>query len=227
MNKLKPIGELWRGAARLPRVILGNALAGFESLIQSYAALWPQTRVSHPLSKLLRPAFEHRRIKAIIGANLVGAMVLVGSVSTPLGAEETFPEAETAVLTETPVLTTTERFSLPLSTIDLSQRFSSVHPGIDLRAPLGTAVTPVAPGVVSEANRGRFGYGNYVLVDHEDGFVSLYAHLAQINVSPQERVEQTTVIGGVGKTGWATGSHLHLELYQNGQPLNPLTVLPR
>ena len=67
--------------------------------------------------------------------------------------------------------------------------------------------------------------GNYIMVDHGSGFSSLYAHLSRIKVKTGQEVDKNTVIGLVGSTGLSTGSHLHLEVYDHGEPFNPLTIL--
>ena len=64
-----------------------------------------------------------------------------------------------------------------------------------------------------------------MLINHGSGFKSLYAHLGKIVVLPGDEVDKNTVIGTVGSTGWSTGSHLHLEVYENDRTFNPLTIL--
>lgn len=63
--------------------------------------------------------------------------------------------------------------------------------------------------------------------EHADGLASLYAHLSEINVKEGDRVDTRTVIGKMGRTGNATGDHLHLEVYKNGRPVNPISILPK
>jgi murein DD-endopeptidase MepM/ murein hydrolase activator NlpD len=68
------------------------------------------------------------------------------------------------------------------------------------------------------------GHGNMVKLDHGGGFGTGYAHMSRIAVSSGTRVRAGQVIGYVGSTGLSTGPHLHYELYQNGQRVNPLSV---
>ena len=70
------------------------------------------------------------------------------------------------------------------------------------------------------------GYGNHVIVDHGNGFVTLYAHLNSIYVSAGESVTRGQQIGSLGNTGNSTGPHLHLEIRYQGVPRNPLSYLP-
>ena len=105
--------------------------------------------------------------------------------------------------------------------------FSAWHRGLDISPPYGTAVIATDSGVVTSAQYVRYGYGFHVMVDHGNGYGSMYAHLSEILVSPGQRVGRGELIGRVGTTGYATGPHLHFEVYQGGVPVNPLNVLPR
>jgi len=94
------------------------------------------------------------------------------------------------------------------------------HQGIDLAAPAGTPVTATADGRVGFA--GQSGdYGRMVVIDHGNGWQTVYAHLKRIQVAKGERVRAGAVIGTVGKSGNATGTHLHYEVRRNGQPVDP------
>lgn len=66
------------------------------------------------------------------------------------------------------------------------------------------------------------GYGIYLKIDHGDGFETLYAHCSQLKVSKGQYVTQGQVVALVGETGYATGPHLHFEVYKNGERVNPL-----
>jgi murein DD-endopeptidase MepM/ murein hydrolase activator NlpD len=70
------------------------------------------------------------------------------------------------------------------------------------------------------------GYGNYIVIDHGNGFQTLYAHLSRIFVNVGDSVAQGTVIGLVGNTGNSTGPHLHFEIRQTGILRNPFGYLP-
>lgn len=90
------------------------------------------------------------------------------------------------------------------------------HNGVDFRASVGTPVKAALIGTVQEINQGAVKncqYGKWVLVKHDNGLTSLYAHLSSIAVSKGQRVSTGEVVGYAGNTGYATGPHLHLTLY--------------
>ncbi|WP_084680328.1 M23 family metallopeptidase [Leptospira fainei] len=98
------------------------------------------------------------------------------------------------------------------------------HTGIDLAGPQGAPILASAEGTISFAGVNG-GYGNTVIVDHGNGYKTMYAHCAKITVEQGTKVRAGTVIGGVGRTGSATGSHLHFEVFLNGTRINPEIAL--
>jgi len=98
------------------------------------------------------------------------------------------------------------------------------HAGLDLAAPAGDSITAAAAGVVKRAGR-RGGYGQAVEIDHGGGVTTLYAHASALLVRPGDHVEAGEQIGRVGRTGHATGSHLHFELRQDGRAIDPRPAL--
>ncbi len=101
------------------------------------------------------------------------------------------------------------------------------HNGVDYAAPSGTPVSCVADGVVT-ISRWVGGYGRLVEVKHKGGLSSRYGHLRGYGpgVKQGRRVRQSQTIGYVGSTGMSTGPHLHFEIRKNGNPVNPLKVIP-
>jgi len=99
------------------------------------------------------------------------------------------------------------------------------HKGVDYAAPIGTHVKATADGTVEFAGREN-GYGNVIMLKHQGGFSTRYAHLSSFaaGLHKGERVHQGDVIGHVGQTGWATGPHLHYEFRVHDEVRNPLTV---
>ena len=100
------------------------------------------------------------------------------------------------------------------------------HKGTDYAAPAGTPVRATSHGSVSWAAR-KGSFGNLVVVKHEGGFETKYAHLSRYAVRKGEKVRQGEVIGYVGATGGATGPHLHYEFLMNDVHQNPRTILDR
>jgi lipoprotein NlpD len=99
------------------------------------------------------------------------------------------------------------------------------HDGIDISAPEGTPVVAAAAGTVLYAGE-QAGYGQIVILQHEGGLVTLYAHNSRLLVAEGERVRQGQPIARVGQTGRTTGPHLHFEVREGTRPKNPLLFLP-
>lgn len=101
------------------------------------------------------------------------------------------------------------------------------HKGIDIAAPKGTNVFAAHDGIVIYAGRKFRGFGKFIILESDDGrWGSFYSHLLKIRVKQGRRVKQGQVIGNVGRTGRATGYHLHFEIRRDKEPINPLEVLP-
>jgi murein DD-endopeptidase MepM/ murein hydrolase activator NlpD len=96
--------------------------------------------------------------------------------------------------------------------------------GIDLTAPKGTKVRATADGRVTFAGRSG-AFGRLVIIRHENDYETRYAHLKSIAVSKGKKVKRGAVIGTVGKSGNATGFHLHYEVRLQGTPVNPRSYL--
>jgi murein DD-endopeptidase MepM/ murein hydrolase activator NlpD len=177
------------------------------------------------ISRLFRPIFEHKSIKKFFGTNLA-LMIFVASFS-PLSISNKITDHEEVNVTTVPLILTTEKsVQNPLVNIKISQGYTFYHPAIDLDGITGEPIYPISKGKVKEVNYQRFGYGNSVLIDHDNEVTSFYAHLSRIEVEKDQEVTKETIIGKVGSTGFSTGDHLHLEIHYSGHPINPLTVLP-
>jgi murein DD-endopeptidase MepM/ murein hydrolase activator NlpD len=98
------------------------------------------------------------------------------------------------------------------------------HTGIDLSTDKGQPVVATAAGTIESASYNG-AYGNMVVIDHGFGLKTRYAHLSGFAVQPGDTVERSAVIGYVGSTGRATGTHLHYEVLVNGQLVNPIQFL--
>jgi murein DD-endopeptidase MepM/ murein hydrolase activator NlpD len=102
------------------------------------------------------------------------------------------------------------------------------HNAIDIGGKSGDAIVAADNGIIVYAGWSNVGYGNLVIIDHGNGFTSLYAHLLEgsIMVECGQSIWQTNVIGGMGSTGNSSGTHLHFEIRYNGNPVNPTDYLP-
>ena len=97
----------------------------------------------------------------------------------------------------------------------VSRWMSSYHKGADICAPYGTPIYAADSGVVVTAGY-HYSYGNYVIIDHGNGWRTLYGHMSALGCSVGQAVQRGQVIGYVGSTGNSTGNHCHFEMYQNG-----------
>ena len=99
------------------------------------------------------------------------------------------------------------------------------HKGLDIAAPLGTAIKAACAGTVifsgNGAGNGYSGYGNVVVVRCTDSLVILYGHCSEVNCRTGEQVAQGQIIAKVGSTGISTGNHLHFEMRYNGSAIDP------
>ena len=109
----------------------------------------------------------------------------------------------------------------------LSQDYSPGHRALDIAAPLGTLVTASDRGVVIRAGWNDQGYGNFVVIDHNIDYVTLYAHLSEIFVAEGQVVAPGQPLGRIGSTGNSTGPHLHFEIRDFGRLTDPIPLLVR
>ncbi len=193
-------------------------------------ALTTQSEEGSGLGIFLRALLRKRKFsfRQVVGVNLAGlafftAVVVPQSqsmVSDLVVSQQT--QRNVIVVDDSPSL-----FQWPLRTFGISQEFSVVHPGMDLTDPIGTTIYPIGDGVVTWIKYLSYGYGYHVLITNDDGVQSLYAHMSKIFVHEGQSVAKTTALGEVGVTGWTTGPHVHLEVYEQGSATNPLEVLPQ
>lgn len=107
---------------------------------------------------------------------------------------------------------------------------SSNHDGIDIGGTGGNlngqAADSIGGGKVTEVGYDENGYGNYVVVDHGNGYTSLYGHLQKATVKQGDTVSAGQQVGVIGSTGSSSAPHLHLRVHKNGQSIDPRTVIP-
>ena len=159
-------------------------------------------------------------------------LVLPGAIGyTPPAAEEPSYEEPLPAAVPEP-----EPVYQPVSSVgyiwpyysSLSTYFSGYHPGIDIDGfgNYGAAIVAAASGTVVLAAYDDYGYGYHVIIAHDDGSQTLYAHLSDIWVGQGQYVGQGEAIGALGSTGYSTGPHLMFNLYIGGYPVDPLAYLP-
>ncbi len=100
----------------------------------------------------------------------------------------------------------------------------SWHGGLDMACPSGTRIYAAMPGRVAETGYNNT-YGNYVIINHLNGYKTLYGHMSVIISSKGQWVDTNSVIGRVGSTGASTGPHLHFTVFKRGKMVNPLNLL--
>ncbi|MBR5933893.1 MAG: M23 family metallopeptidase [Treponema sp.] len=98
------------------------------------------------------------------------------------------------------------------------------HPGIDMATSSGTPIFAALSGKVVACGWSNI-YGNYVIIDHQNGYQTLYGHMSKKLCTLNQEVNTSTRIGLVGSTGYSTGPHLHFTVYKNGKVVDPLTLI--
>ena len=104
-------------------------------------------------------------------------------------------------------------------------KVTRMHNGIDMACPAGTPIYATRAGTVTRTAYQASGAGNYVSINHLDGFSSIYMHMTHYVVSQGQTVSQGQLIGYVGNTGISTGDHLHFGISYAGTYVNPLAYI--
>ena len=121
------------------------------------------------------------------------------------------------------------RFEWPVDQARMTRGFLTTgrgHWGLDLANKRGTPILAAESGVVIYAGKGFRGYGKLVVIEHNNEWATFYAHLHRIDVKEGQRVKVGQKLGAMGRTGRASGVHLHFEVRHKRQPVNPLAHLP-
>ena len=168
-------------------------------------------------------------VDAIMNANgKVDEDILIGEKIFVPGGKKPKVERQFARAEEPVSRGSNERFSSPaygeLSS-SFGYRWGRLHAGIDIANDTGTVVRAARSGRVSYAGW-YSGYGYTVIIEHDQGYVTLYGHLNEYLVQDTQYVKGGQAIGYMGNTGNSTGPHLHFEVRKNGTPIKPYNVLP-
>lgn len=195
-----------------------------EALIPTIKTLKRKYRVGSYAARFFRHIFEHKNIKKVLATNFAVLAITTSFIPQSSGVlaqnetDEIIVQAQTTLVTE-------KGIQYPTDPVRITQKYSFFHPGLDFDGLTGDPVKPIKPGKVSAVSYSKFAYGNSVLIEHTNQVSSLYAHLSKIEVEPGNEVTMDTELGKMGATGHAFGDHLHLEVYDHGHAINPLTVL--
>ncbi len=197
-----------------------------EPLIPTKKVLNLKYRVGGLTRKFFRHIFEHKTTKRLLGANIAFVLIASTFVPTSTFGSDTSNEVTSISNTDMPIHTNIS-IQEPVVEVHLTQGFRFFHPGLDIDGNTGDPIRPIKNGKVEFVEYSKFGYGKHVIINHGNGLKSLYAHLSKINVQEGDSITTDTILGEMGSTGHSTGDHLHLEVRENGFPINPLSVLPR
>lgn len=154
--------------------------------------------------------------------------------------QETLEAAEFDVQTKIDEVNTQSAESLMTNTVGLSwpvrkgritQHYDSTkrkpHLGVDISAPKGSAILAAHDGQVIYVGNRFKGYGKMLIIEYGDRWATLYSHLSKISVREGQTIKRGQAIGLIGRTGNATGIHLHFEIRYFRQPIDPLRFLPQ
>ncbi len=171
-------------------------------------------------------AYESNNLSDANAPLIIGTDIVVPGGTKPYITRQVVGMGVTAVPVPSSVSGATGNFGWP-SSGSISQNYWGGHPALDIASRTGAAVKAADGGFVTVAGGGwNGGYGNHVIIDHGNGFVTTYAHLNTIFVKAGESVGAGQQIGTVGNTGNSTGPHLHFEIRYQGYPRNPYNYLP-
>jgi len=166
------------------------------------------------------------QITYIDGAESERVILSSQLVSAPVDEELGVGIYEAAPASTSTVLAGSGQFAWPLDGGRVSDTFGGArgHGGIDLAAPAGTNIYAADDGVITFAGW-HSSYGNYLIIDHENGYQTLYAHCTTLLAGVEQEVSRGQLIALVGTTGHSTGNHLHFEVRFNGTRLDPALYL--
>jgi murein DD-endopeptidase MepM/ murein hydrolase activator NlpD len=204
--------SLARAMEKLPALVKARAMGGGTAVEYSSKSQQPYVKA---LSALAAPEDTFGLLRT-----------LLEGLESRLLAVRGFVERRNALAAATPALWPAQGWLT--STMGFRQDpltgGEDFHAGLDIAAEKGQPVYATAEGTVKELGYHN-SYGNLIILDHGFGLETRYGHLSQFDVHQGDKVKRGDVIGRVGATGRATGSHLHYEVLANGKLLNPLRLL--
>ena len=208
-------GPVVRTAARVP---------GMEREIARLTA--ENRQVTQLAAQLARVEQRYEQVRAMLGGNIVPprpAGMGTLSVTYPMTAKE---PGEPRRYERGPSIPT----HWPLNEAGVVTRGQvggagdDPHPGLDVAVPMGTPIRAAGGGTIAEAGDDPE-YGRYILVNHPDGYQSMYGHASRLLVVPGQFVPAGEVIGLSGSTGRSTAPHLHFEIRRDGRAIDPRSIV--
>lgn len=188
-------------------------------------------RIAELVAALDSAERRYERIRAMLGADLVPDPVSVGStlpVAPPVSAriigEARGYESGASVPSHWPLDEAGYVTRGQAEAGGAGNTGGEAHPGLDIAIPIGRPVRAAGGGTVLEAGE-QAEYGTYVLVQHPEGYQTLYGHLSRLTVRPGRPVEAGDVLGLSGNTGRSSAPHLHFEVRRSGVAIDPRTIL--
>ncbi len=202
-TSMAPLERMFRAAGLRPEDLLRSIRSGYQNRT---AALQP---ISISTSGTLGPDSDVARANSVLQALDEINMYRIAAQRTPFAM---------------PVRAGVRHTSSFGTRRDPRTGRARMHNGVDWAGPRGTPIHATAGGTVTHAGR-QSGYGNLVIIQHDFGLETYYAHLHTIGVSAGQRVSRGDRIGGMGTTGRSTGVHLHYEIRASGRPINPMNYI--
>lgn len=207
-------GSWWYLAARASRV------ADLEAQVDSLTA--DQARLAALAQQIEVIEQQYGRIRDLFGAHTPDVPSDVWLPPPAAGRRPSTPRttASAGLPTSWPL---TERGFVTQGLLD-GEGGASDHPGVDIAVPTDSYVRAAGAGTVVDVGEDTV-YGRFVVLDHGDGYTTLYGHAALSLVTRGQRVRQNEVIALSGSTGRSTAPHLHFEVLLNGEAVDPLTLV--
>ncbi len=200
-----------------------TALPGEDASIKSsraalQAELLEETNLK-PTDDYLPPIYAQRKFNHMLRQQSPLLLSLKHSINDGLGVYNSMPLGRAVIMQG--YVQDTSQYGRRLNAI--TGVGWEMHTGMDTSAPWGTPVYATAAGTVHRVTYSKTGYGNVVVLRHDNGYYTLYAHLSAIHVSKGRKVKRGRHIGNVGRSGRSTGSHLHYEVrLNNSTKVDPL-----
>ncbi|SEF43971.1 M23 family metallopeptidase [Jhaorihella thermophila] len=202
MISVKPLEKMFRAAGMPPEQILEQVRRGYSGMGGPLTPITFSTRGEEPTADELR---ANRILNRLDQLNLYRIAAEKAPFAMPVRAPVRY----------------TSPFGYRRDPMTGGRRF---HKGGDFAGPVGTPIYATADGVVKFAGW-QSGYGKLVILQHDFGIQTYYAHNSRIRVKKGQRVSRGDHISDMGSTGRSTGPHLHYEIRVNGKPVNPMTYL--